>query len=152
MFDEALAIVADGGDRVAEIQASLGKAFARTSVEPEGKARQLEAMLDQMIPELVQLGDEAGLAIAFLCRAQVGWMNCRYTDAKDECDQALTSAQGAGDVQWMLKATTTRVSCALGFRPPPSELRGHPRPGAGQNVGRRIPTSDHSLVVGCKAW
>ena len=122
MFDEALAIVADGGDRVAEIQASLGKAFARTSVEPEGKARQLEAMLDQMIPELVQLGDEAGLAIAFLCRAQVGWMNCRYTSAKDECDRALSSAQAAGDAQWVLQATTTRLSCALRGSTPVSEI------------------------------
>ena len=122
VFDEALAIVADGGDRVAEIQALLGKVFARTSAEPEGLTPQLDAMLDQMIPELEELGDQAGLAVAFLCRAQVGWMNCRYTDAKDECDQALTSAQGAGDVQWMLKATTTRVSCALRGSTPIDEI------------------------------
>ena len=96
--------------------------FAGTSAEPEGRTTQLDTMLDQMIPELVELGDEAGLAIAFLCRAQVGWMNCRYTGAKAECDLALASAEAAGDAQWVLQATMTRGSCALRGSTPVSEI------------------------------
>jgi hypothetical protein len=121
-FEEVLAIVPVGGDRVAEIQALLGRVFAHTSAEPEGGTPQLEAMLDQMIPELEELDAQAGLAIAFLCRAHVGWMNNRYTDAKDECDRALASARAAGDRQWVLAATTTRVSCALRGSTPVSEI------------------------------
>ena len=149
MFDEALAIVAAAVSGSPRSRRCSGRC-SRTVAEPEGLTPRLDAMLDQMIPELEELGDQAGLAVAFLCRAQVGWMNCRYTDAKDECDRALTSAQGAGDVQWMLKATTTRVSWPSGVRPPslrsrPSSTRCRPK------HRRRIPPSDHS-PWGHEAW
>jgi hypothetical protein len=121
-FEEALAASKTVGDRGAEIQASLGEVFTRTFVAPEGGVPLLDAMLDTMIPELEELGDEAGLAIAFLLRSQVAWMNCRFTDAKAECDRALASARAAGDGQWVLVATTTRGVASLLGSAPVSEI------------------------------
>ncbi len=75
-----------------------------------------------MIPELEELGDDADLAIAFLCRANVMWMNCRFSAAKEECDRALESAKAAGDGHWTSVATTMRATAGLLGAAPVSEL------------------------------
>jgi tetratricopeptide (TPR) repeat protein len=121
-FVEALEAATAGEDRAAQIQASLGEAFSRTFAEPEGGVPRLEAMLDRMIPELEALEDHESLAIAFLLRSQVGWMNCRYTDATIECGRALASARVAGEGQWVFQATTTRTFSALLASTPVSEI------------------------------
>ncbi len=120
LFEQALASAT--GDRGAEIQASLGGAYTRTVAEPEGGVARLEAMLDRMIPELDELHDDAGLAIAFLMRANVGWMACRFSAAKDECNRALSSARAAGDGQWVYVATTMRATAGLLGSAPVSEV------------------------------
>ena len=121
-FEEALAVSTAVGDRAAEIQASLGEAYTRTVADPEGGTPRIAAMLDRMIPELEELHDEVGLAIAFLLRANVAWMNCRFTDAMAECDRALASAQAAGDGQWVFVATTMRGVAGLLGTAPVSEV------------------------------
>ena len=122
LFEEALVAALAVGDRGAQIQASLGEAYASTVASPEGGAARLEAMLDRMIPELRALGDDAGLAIAFLLRANVRWMVCQFSAAKEECDRALASARAAGDGQWMYVATTMRVVAGLLGSAPVSEV------------------------------
>jgi class 3 adenylate cyclase/tetratricopeptide (TPR) repeat protein len=121
-FDQALAAASASGDRSAENQASLGEVYARTIAEPEGGVRKLASMLDRMTPELEELGDDAGLAIAFLLRANVAWMFCRFSDAKVECDRALGSARAAGDGQWVFTATTMRAVAGLLGSAPVSEV------------------------------
>jgi hypothetical protein len=79
-------------------------------------------MLDRVIPELEELGDDAGLAVAFLCRANVEWMACLFTSAKEECDRALESARAAGDGHWMSVATTMRATAGLLGTTPVSEV------------------------------
>jgi class 3 adenylate cyclase len=122
LFEEALVVAIAVGDRGAQIQASLGEAYARTVASPEGGASRLEAMLDRMIPELEALGEDAGLAIAFLLRANVRWMVCQFSAAKEECDRALASARAAGDGQWMYVATTMRATAGLLGAAPVSEV------------------------------
>jgi class 3 adenylate cyclase len=121
-FEEALAASTAIGDPATEIQASLGEAYTRTVADPEGGTPRIAAMLDRMIPELEELHDEAGLAIAFLLRANVGWMNCRFTDAMAECERALANAQAAGDGQWVFVATTMRAVAGLLGSAPVSEV------------------------------
>jgi class 3 adenylate cyclase len=121
-FVEALGAASPGDDRAILIQASLGEAYTRTFAYPEGGAAELAARLDRMIPELEGLDDQAGLAIAFLLRSQVGWMDCRFTDAATECERALASARAAGDGQWVLQSTTTRAFSALLGSNPVSEI------------------------------
>ncbi len=120
LFEEALPVATAAGDRSAEIQASLGAAYSRTVAEPEGGVPRLEAMLDRMVPELEALGDDSGLAVAFLLRANVGWMGCRFSAAKLECDRALEHARAAGDGHWVSVAVTMAVSAGLlGSTPAP---------------------------------
>jgi len=113
LFEQALTAASVVGDRGAEIQASLGEAYARTIATPEGGVARLEAMLDRMLPELQELDDDAGLAIAFLLRANVGWMSCRFSAAKEECDRALASARAAGDGQWVYVASSMRATAGV---------------------------------------
>ena len=122
LFEQALVVAIAVDDRGAQIQASLGEAYTRTVASPEGGAPRLEAMLDRMIPELEALGDDAGLAIAFLLRANVGWMVCQFSAAKEECDRALASARAAGDGQWMYVASTMRATAGLLGSAPVSEV------------------------------
>jgi len=75
-----------------------------------------------MIPELEGLGDDAGLAIAFLLRANVRWMVCQFSDAKEECDRAIVSARAAGDGQWVFVATTMGATAGLLGSAPVSEV------------------------------
>ncbi len=112
-FKEALPAAAAAGDRASEITASLGIAYTRAVAEPEGGAPRLAAMLDEMVPELEALEDHAGLAIAFVLRSQVHWMDCRFTQAKLECDRALASARTAGDRHWLYAASTIRATASI---------------------------------------
>ncbi len=122
IFVDALDAAMAGEDRAIQIQASLGEAFTRTFADPEGGTPELDARLDRMIPELIELDDQAGLAIAYLLRSQVAWMDCRFTDAATECERALAGARAAGDGQWVLQATTNRALAALLGSNPVSDI------------------------------
>jgi class 3 adenylate cyclase/tetratricopeptide (TPR) repeat protein len=107
-FDEALALAETIGDDRAIAHASLGATFARWLVAPEGGSEAVAALVDQVLPRLQARGDEAGLAIAYVCRSQISWNACRFEDARRDCALAVPHAQAAGD------GTFERIALLMG--------------------------------------
>jgi len=114
-FDEALALAETIGDDRSIAHASLGATFARWLVAPEGGSEAVAALVDQVLPRLQAQGDEAGLAIAYVCRSQISWNACRFEDARRDCARAVPHAQAAGDGTFERIALVTRaIGGALG--------------------------------------
>src|SRR5439155_2940401 len=74
----------------------LGLAVALLYVDPEGRADELLRVTEEAIPVLEELGDEAGLAAAWMGVAQVHHLAARMEERREVHERALVHAQRAG--------------------------------------------------------
>jgi hypothetical protein len=112
-FDEALRIAVAGHDERAEAQASLGVAYMTWLLDPEGGSEAMARLTERLVPRFEALGDERGLAIAYLCLAQVDWNACRFELARQGCARALPHALAAGTGIFQRTAMVTKVIAGL---------------------------------------
>ncbi len=122
-FEQAEAAASASGDPALVANAELGATFVRGLIDPEGGTDALRDSLEWIIPTLEAAGDDGGLTRALLCRGQVGWMMCRYSDAREAAGQALVRARAAGNITLVRQATATRGAAGYFGRTTTEEMR-----------------------------
>jgi class 3 adenylate cyclase/tetratricopeptide (TPR) repeat protein len=109
VFAEALVAARAAGDEQAEAHAELGHTYSDCLLDPEGAAETATALLDRLVPRFEAWSDERGLARAYVTRAQIPWVRCRFELAREDCTLALAHARKAGDGTFERVAAATRV-------------------------------------------
>ena len=84
------------GDRVAELCGKVQGGLFRLSVEPEGAAEQLSALVEQALPVFQTAGDDMALYIAYSALAEVAGMHGQMGAGLDALERALAHARQAG--------------------------------------------------------
>jgi class 3 adenylate cyclase/tetratricopeptide (TPR) repeat protein len=84
------------GDRVAELCGKVQGGLFRLSVEPEGAAEQLSALVEQALPVFQTAGDDMALYIAYSALAEVAGMRGQMGAGLDALERALVHARQAG--------------------------------------------------------
>src|SRR5207237_6970003 len=96
LIAEAIDLAVQARNRRIELRARLGLAVALLYVDPEGRADELLRVTEEAIPVLEELGDEAGLAAAWMGVAQVHHLAARMEERREVHERALVHAQRAG--------------------------------------------------------
>jgi tetratricopeptide (TPR) repeat protein len=96
MLAEALDAAVAVGDRVLEWSARLEQR-ARRSLTATDATAELGRVAGEAAEVFEELGDDLGLARAWLGLARVARVGCRYADSEQAADRALPYAQAAGD-------------------------------------------------------
>lgn len=78
--------------------------------------------LDEAIRVFEGLGDEAGLANAWLGLADLAWMPCRFEDAELAAERAAAHARRAGDRRLLERALWMRTAAQYFDATPPGEV------------------------------
>jgi class 3 adenylate cyclase/tetratricopeptide (TPR) repeat protein len=84
------------GDRVAELCGKVQGGLFRLSVEPEGAAEQLSALVEQALPVFQTAGDDMALYIAYSALAEVAGMRGQMGAGLEALERALAHARQAG--------------------------------------------------------
>ena len=99
---------ATAGDQVGELCGRIQTGMVRISVEPEGAAENLRALVDQALPVFQVAGHELALYTAYHALAQVEFEHARTDSALEAYERAAVHAQHAGLPQEFLE---WRASC-----------------------------------------
>ena len=99
---------ATAGDQVGELCGRIQTGMVRISVEPEGAAESLRALVDQALPVFQVAGHELALYTAYHALAQVEFEHARTDSALEAYERAAVHAQHAGLPQEFLE---WRASC-----------------------------------------
>ena len=84
------------GDRTAELCGRIKEAHFRMSLEPEGAADDLAALLDEALPYFENEGDDVALSVAYEAHGQVMNTRARLDGVRDAYERAAAHAQRAG--------------------------------------------------------
>ena len=84
------------GDRVAELCGKVQGGLFRLSVEPEGAAEQLSALVEQALPVFQTAGDDMALYVAYSALAEVAGIRGQMGAGQEAYDRALAHARQAG--------------------------------------------------------
>jgi class 3 adenylate cyclase/tetratricopeptide (TPR) repeat protein len=125
VFDEAVDLAAEAGDRSRELLARIARSAAQMLANPHGKPTdQLRSELGEAASEFEALGDEAGLAAAWTGLAELEWTLCRFERAESAARRALEHARGTGDERLVRPALATVIGAgAAGVSTPEEGLR-----------------------------
>jgi class 3 adenylate cyclase/tetratricopeptide (TPR) repeat protein len=97
VLDEASESAVAAGDRRLELRIIIEQAFFRTFTHPEGSALEDSSVADRTIPLLEEIGDDPGLARAWLLKAEPDVNACRWGARAEALERALEHARRAGD-------------------------------------------------------
>ncbi len=126
------------GDRVAELCAKVHGGLFRLSVEPEGAAEQLSALVEQALPVFQTAGDDMALYIAYSALAEVAGTRGQMGAGMEAYDRALAHARRAGHLP--PHSTASRAYSRFFGTTPASELLAwldENEPGAGRDYWLR---------------
>ena len=107
-LEEALALARANGDRRLELRTLIEREFFRIFTNAGTSAEQITRVAKMAIPELESLGDDAGLARAWILLSEPPAIACRWGDRAVTLERALEHAQraedprGAAFVAWSL--------------------------------------------------
>jgi class 3 adenylate cyclase/tetratricopeptide (TPR) repeat protein len=96
ILDEASEAAGAIGDRRLELRLAIEREFFRTFTEPEGSALDDSTVADTTIPLLEELGDDRGLARAWLLKSDPDVNACRWGARADALERALEHARRGG--------------------------------------------------------
>jgi predicted ATPase len=103
-FDGAGAVLAEAaesagmvGDRRLELRILVEQEFFRSFTQPEGSALDDSSVADRTIPLLEELGDDRGLARAWLLKSEPDVNACRWGARAEALERALAHARRAGE-------------------------------------------------------
>ena len=116
-FESAVAI----GDRRVELRTTIEREFFRTFTAPEGSALEDSSVADRTIPLLEELGDDRGLARAWLLKSEPEVNACRWGARAEALERALEHARRAGDTAEVAGMTFMHVQALYYGRTPVSE-------------------------------
>ncbi len=149
---EALEAATAAKDRRLELRTTIEREFFRTFTQPEGSALDDSSVADRTIPLLEELGDDEGLAKAWLLKSEPA-VNAGLWGARAEAlEQALEHARRAGD--------TTEVGAMMFFHaqalyygrtPVPEALARCERYLAEQADDRLLEASVSTVLAGLRA-
>ena len=97
VLDDALAAAQSAGDERLELRALIEREFLWTFTKPDESLDAVVAVADRAIPVLEELGDNIGLAKAWLLRSVVPLNACRWGERAENLERALDHARRAGD-------------------------------------------------------
>src|SRR5207245_622772 len=86
------------GDRRLEIRAELERWQLRTQADPEFSVEEAEAFARRAITELEVLGDDEGLAHAWLLVSNGPWIRAQWSRMREPTDHAIEHARRVGDL------------------------------------------------------
>ena len=107
VLTEALEAATAAGDRRLELRTTIEREFFRTFTEPEGSALDDSSVADRTIPLLEELGDDEGLAKAWLLKSEPAVNAGRWGARAEALERALEHARRAGD--------TTEIAALMFF-------------------------------------
>ena len=108
------------GDRVAELCWKVQGGLFRLSVEPEGAAEQLSALVEQALSVFQTAGDDMALYIAYSALAEVAGLRGQMGAGLDALERALAHARQAGHQP--PQSSAARASARFYGSTPVSEL------------------------------
>jgi len=97
VLDEAIDEASAAGQKGVEARAIVLRSFLRIYVDPEGATEQARAEVEQLLPELEELGDDLALTQAWGLKGMVHLMEGRFTEMAEAQERALSHARRAGD-------------------------------------------------------
>ena len=127
-FEEAGPILAEAaecaeavGDRRLQLRIAIEQEFFRTFTEPEGSALDDSSVADRTIPLLEELGDDRGLARAWLLKSEADVNACRWGARAEALERALEHARKGGDTGSVGGLTFNHASALYYGRTPVSD-------------------------------
>ena len=118
---EALDAATAAGDRRLELRTTIEREFFRTFTQPEGSALDDSSVADQTIPLLEELGDDEGLAKAWLLKSEPAVNAGRWGARAEALERALEHARRAGDTTEIAAMTFFHAQALYYGRTPVSE-------------------------------
>jgi predicted ATPase/class 3 adenylate cyclase len=112
LLSEALAAALAAGDRKLEWSARLEQG-ARRSLTATDATAELGRTADEAVGVFEELGDDLGLARAWLGLARVARVGCRFADSERAAERALAYADTAGDPNEAAKILDTLFTALL---------------------------------------
>jgi tetratricopeptide (TPR) repeat protein len=102
--------------------ARIQRTRAYALMEPHAiSTEDVRSELDEAIRVFEGLGDEAGLANAWLGLTNLAWMPCRFEDAERAAERAAVHARRAGDRRLLERALWMRTAAQYFDATPPGE-------------------------------
>jgi class 3 adenylate cyclase/tetratricopeptide (TPR) repeat protein len=121
VLDEAFEAAVAIGDRRLELRTTIEREFFRTFTDPEGSALEDSSVADRTIPLLEELGDDRGLARAWLLKSEPEVNACRWGARAEALERALDHARRAGNTTEVAGMTFMHVQALYYGRTPVSE-------------------------------
>jgi class 3 adenylate cyclase/tetratricopeptide (TPR) repeat protein len=109
---------AEAGDRIGQLRAELARRYLLAHLDPEGRAAQLEELVERVRPVFEQAGDHAALASLWLAIWALEHLRCRFGASADAAKRAVEHATAAGE-QYLASYCRTDVISGTAFGPMP---------------------------------
>jgi tetratricopeptide (TPR) repeat protein len=97
VLDDALAAAQSAGDERLELRALIERESLWMFTKPGESLEAVVAVADRAIPALEELGDDIGLAKAWILRSMLPLNACRWGERAENLERALDHARRAGD-------------------------------------------------------
>ncbi len=98
-LEEALTVARAAGDRRLELRTLLEREFFRIFTNAGTSAEEMTRVAREAIPELEELGDDAGLAKAWHLLSEPPVLACRWGERAAALERSLEHARRAGDTR-----------------------------------------------------
>ena len=152
VLTEALEAATAAGDRRLELRTTIEREFFRTFTEPEGSALDDSSVADRTIPLLEELGDDEGLARAWLLKSEPAVNACRWGARAEALERALEHARRAGDTTEIAALTFLHAQALYyGRTPVPEALARCEQYLAEQADDRLLQASVSTVLAGLRA-
>ncbi len=124
VFDAAIDGARLAGDSALELHASIGRLRLRSATDPAFRTDELMRVAERAIPIFEGLGDERGVARAWVLLTWFHWNACRFSEAAEAAEQAVEHAAHAGDIRQRSEMLgRTALAVLLGPTPVEEALR-----------------------------
>jgi tetratricopeptide (TPR) repeat protein len=120
VFDAAIERARVAGDSGLELHASIGRLRLRSATDPAFRADELMSLAEHAIPIFEGLGDERGVARAWVLLTWFHWNACRFGATEEAAEQAVEHATTAGDIR-QKSEMLGRIALAVLLGPTPVE-------------------------------
>lgn len=98
VLTEAMEAASSAGDEGTEWRSLLSISSVRSLMDPRAlTTEEIRVQAEQAIEVFERLGDDGGLATAWLCISETEWMGCRYGRVVRSIDRALAYTERSGD-------------------------------------------------------
>jgi class 3 adenylate cyclase/tetratricopeptide (TPR) repeat protein len=112
VLERAIAAAAERGDSRLELRARLERAAVRVRIDPRAGTEELRRTAEEAVRSFEQLGDDVGLARAWLRISDVHWLASHWGPRSDALEKALIYARRAGHKRyerWILGTLATSL-------------------------------------------